>query len=44
VLNTAAAEVNTSIVTFTAGGFTTAATGTVSNAASGANYIYLAFA
>jgi hypothetical protein len=44
VLNTAAAEVNTSIVTFTAGGFTTAATGAVSNAASGANYIYLAFA
>ena len=44
VWNTAAAEVNTSIVTFTAGGFTTAATGAVSNAASGANYIYLAFA
>jgi hypothetical protein len=43
-LNTATAEVNTSVVTLTTGGFTTAAPGAITNASGTANYVYFAIA
>jgi hypothetical protein len=43
-LNTTVAEIATSVVTFTTGGFTTAAAGSITNASSSATYIFLAIA